>query len=114
MGVMFIARGSKKRRKNDVWKKSGGVCAHCGRKISSINRTVEHYVPRSEGGGYDRRNLIPLCKKCNQSRASNNIDPWEYYLFAPRQALIDCCAYATEFYDNRRTLSDYNDQKKIS
>ena len=32
-----------------VWKKSDGVCAHCGKAVSSRNRTVDHYVPKSKG-----------------------------------------------------------------
>ncbi|MCR5058795.1 MAG: HNH endonuclease [Clostridiales bacterium] len=37
--------------------------------------TIDHFVPRSLGGTFDRRNLMPLCKDCNKERKSDYIDP---------------------------------------
>lgn len=79
-----------------VWKKSDGVCAHCGKAVSSRNRTVDHYVPKSKGGGFDIRNLLPLCKTCNSERGNTEIDPKEYYKYVSELAIRQCLKYERE------------------
>ena len=85
-----------RRRKDDVWKKSNGRCAHCG-KETKRSRTVDHYIPKSRGGGYDRRNLAPLCKTCNRERGSQEVIPREYYKYLSEWALDELEEYEREF-----------------
>ena len=61
---------SAKNWKSIIWAKSNGVCAHCGKPSTSSDRTVDHVIPQILGGGNDPRNLMPLCRRCNASRAS--------------------------------------------
>ena len=73
-------RGKKSKRNKTIWKKSNGVCAHCGNKLyGGRNQTIDHVLPRSRGGGFDQRNLMPLCRKCNKLKMSELIDIKEYY-----------------------------------
>lgn len=38
--------------KEDVLKKSGGICAHCGKPIYiGYQFSVDHYIPLTKGGG---------------------------------------------------------------
>lgn len=85
-----------RRRKDDVWKKSNGRCAHCG-KETKRSRTVDHYIPKSRGGGYDRKNLAPLCKTCNRERGSQEVNPREYYKYLSEWALDELEEYEREF-----------------
>ena len=89
---MSYSRG-KAYRRILVWKKTGGRCAHCGKKASSKNQTIDHFIPKSEFGTYDLRNLMPLCYACNHDRGSRVIDPYKYYSFAPKSIINDCVAY---------------------
>ena len=100
----MVNNKSKSDRCKLVWKKTNGVCAHCGNPASNRTRTVDHYVPRSGGGGYDIRNLMPLCKSCNVSRENFKIDPYQYYKFAPRAVIDQCVAYEKEFDDSHRSM----------
>lgn len=88
-----------------VWKKTGDVCAHCGRPASRQSRTVDHFIPRSQGGGYDIRNLMPLCETCNKERGSSHINPFEFYRYAPKSEIFKCIEYAEDFKDGRRSMS---------
>lgn len=88
-----------------VWQKSNGVCSHCGKPTSSRNRTVDHYVPRSKGGGFDIRNLLPLCVACNKARMSDDIDPIIFYKYASDSAIEDCLAYEKEFISKRVSMT---------
>ena len=88
-----------------VWAKTKGVCAHCGNPSSGKGRTVDHYVPRSYDGGYDIRNLMPLCRKCNTARANEPIDPFEFYKYAPEEYILQCIEYEDEHKSKRRNYN---------
>ena len=89
-----------------LWEKTGGLCAHCGRPASSRTRTVDHFIPRSKGGGYDIRNLMPLCQDCNKARGTKWINPYSFYKYAPDSLCRKCLDYAEELKYKHRTMSD--------
>ena len=95
---------SKKTLKQNIWKKTGGICAHCGKPAHGKAATVDHFVPRSSGGGFDQRNLLPLCKNCNQNRRSDSINPTIYYKYAPVEAIEECLEYEKEFLTQRTNI----------
>ena len=88
-----------------VWKKTNGICAHCGKFTVAHNRTVDHYIPRSDHGGYDIRNLMPLCQSCNYVRGSARIDPFVFYSYAKRSDILACLDYEQELIASRRSMS---------
>lgn len=97
---------SKVTRKALVWKKTGGICAHCGRKASSRSQTIDHYIPKSWGGSYDLRNLMPLCSDCNVKRGSRPINPYSFYKYASKSEVNKCKAYEDEFNFKYRSMGD--------
>lgn len=98
-----------RRRKEDVWKKSSGRCAHCGRETKR-GRTVDHYIPKSRGGGYDRRNLVPLCSACNRARGSKKIKPREYYSYMNEWAFRELEEYEREFIASHKRMESDEDE----
>ncbi len=96
---------TKPERKRIVWKKTGGVCAHCGRQATGIRQTIDHYVPLSMGGGFDLRNLMPLCKKCNGSKSSVEVSVESYYVFAPQEVIEDCLEYKKEWEERGKSAA---------
>ena len=88
---------SKSLRRKEVWKKTNGLCAHCGRKVSERYKTIDHFIPKIEGGTNDMKNLIPLCKHCNTSKAFNIINPIDYYIYLPEKYINDCLSYKRRF-----------------
>jgi len=64
---------------NDIYDKTGGRCACCGKKLAFINYglgggarakgrwEVAHGRPRALGGSDGFRNLWPMCVDCNRS-----------------------------------------------
>jgi 5-methylcytosine-specific restriction endonuclease McrA len=61
----------------------GGRCVYCAKplKAEADNSqpvevmTVEHIVPRVDGGGDIIANLCPACDRCNADRASHPLRP---------------------------------------
>ncbi len=70
-----MGRREKKRNlKTEVWKKTNGICAICGKMIPDDKRTIDHFLPKYHGGTDDFRNLVPLCKTCNKRKGSRITD----------------------------------------
>ena len=88
---------SKQDRLRQVWSKTNGICAHCGKPSTGIDRTIDHVIPQVFGGGSDPRNLMPLCKRCNSDRASGEIIPETYYKYALPYALDELSSYIREW-----------------
>lgn len=98
-------RRTKSDRRKDIWKKTNGLCAHCGKEVSSTSQTVDHIIPKSMGGGDDQRNLMPLCKRCNGSRENNKIELDTFYGFAQSWAISDAESYIFEWKMSRTNQS---------
>lgn len=98
-----MSRFDRNKRKRDVWEKTHGRCAHCGKYASGYDRTIDHVIPKSQGGTYDLRNLMPLCRECNWKRGSRIINPETFYRYAPYYAIRQCITYQKIY--NRRVLT---------
>jgi hypothetical protein len=44
----------------------------CSAAVWPRDRTVEHLLPRSRGGGDAPHNLLPACRACNRARRSQS------------------------------------------
>ena len=56
----------------EVWARDGGHCVWCSTPVWPRDRTVEHLLPRSRGGGDGPHNLLPACRACNRARRSQS------------------------------------------
>ena len=75
-----------KSERKEIYNKTNGHCALCGKHISLENMTIDHIVPVSKGGTNEMSNLQPTCLVCN--RIKQDILPqefmnkiWEIFLF---------------------------------
>lgn len=62
-------------------------CAYCGNPpIDDKSLTVDHVKPKARGGEDRTSNCVPACKKCNNSKGSQNWIEWfsrqEFYSIA--------------------------------
>lgn len=59
-----------------LYERDNWECAYCGRgprdkrnhRQAQVVLTLDHLVPRSQGGDNSARNLVTACKSCNSSR----------------------------------------------
>ena len=54
--------------KNDLYGQQAGDCNGCGEHFRIRNLTVDHILPRSQGGTDHPRNLQLLCQACNSTK----------------------------------------------
>jgi hypothetical protein len=48
-------------------------CVYCG---SNHDLTLDHVIPKARGGHNITSNVVPACRKCNQSKGSNHWLTW--------------------------------------
>ena len=77
-----------------ILRDTGYRCAHCNILLKNTREddfSIEHVVPLRKGGSNNPRNLIALCKDCNEAKQDDIIDPKEYYTYAPEWKLKEVC-----------------------
>lgn len=67
-----------KEEKEYILSKTGGRCAHCGKKLTIKTVEKDHSIPWSKGGPSDVENIVPLCRECNKSKADIVYEPSKY------------------------------------
>lgn len=58
---------------SEIYRGYIGPCAYC----NAIDKlTVDHIVPRSKGGTYNKTNVAMVCGQCNNDKADQDLDDW--------------------------------------
>ena len=55
-------------RKN-IWIRDEGRCQYCLKYVSSKDFTLDHVMPRKDGGKTTWSNVVTCCSNCNQKKA---------------------------------------------
>ena len=67
-----------RKQRTEILASCGNRCARCGKRFT-WDATIEHVIPLSKGGTYDPENLVALCKKCNQEKSDDIVNPAAFY-----------------------------------
>lgn len=70
-----------KEEKEYILSKTGGRCAHCGKKLSIKTMQKDHSIPWSKGGVSDVENIVPLCAECNKKKSDRVLSPDKYFKY---------------------------------
>ena len=70
--VELTPKLAKKRFRDDIYKAWDNECGYCGSTATSL----DHIVPRFRSGFSCRHNLVPCCRRCNQDKASSEMETW--------------------------------------
>lgn len=60
-----MPRGDVKFNRRNIYARDNNLCQYCGRKFSSSELSLDHVVPRAQGGGDSWENVVCCCVKCN-------------------------------------------------
>ncbi len=55
-----------------VFRRDNYVCQYCGNE--SLNLTIDHIIPRHQGGGHVWENVTSACPRCNHRKAGRTPD----------------------------------------
>ena len=60
-----LPRNEVKLNRRNIFARDHNRCQYCGKKYSSSELSLDHVVPRSQGGGASWANLVCCCVRCN-------------------------------------------------
>ena len=63
---------AKRRYRQSIYEAWDYCCGYCGEEATSL----DHIVPRFKSGSNNRNNLVPACRRCNQNKASSDVEEW--------------------------------------
>lgn len=61
--------------RSNIFLRDGNKCQYCGEVFDKRMLTVDHVVPRSQGGVDSWDNLVTSCSPCNTLKGSNKVNP---------------------------------------
>jgi 5-methylcytosine-specific restriction endonuclease McrA len=65
LGYHRIPRQEVKLNRRNIFARDHNTCQYCGRKFSTSDLSLDHVVPRSQGGGNSWQNIVCCCLRCN-------------------------------------------------
>jgi len=60
-----LPRQKVKFNRRNIFARDGNRCQYCGRKFATSELSLDHVVPRSQGGRATWENIVCACVKCN-------------------------------------------------
>ena len=101
--------------KKNVFVRDKQTCVFCGKYIEKLeNCTVDHVIPRSQGGRSTWKNCCTACKKCNHKKADRTPSQANMRMrYQPYQPTIsEYIQYFTKKYGVKELLEDLNNPPK--
>lgn len=68
LGYDRLPRQEVKLNRRNIFARDHNRCQYCGGSFSSSELSLDHVVPRSQGGGSSWQNLVCCCVKCNSKK----------------------------------------------
>ncbi len=60
-----LPRTGVKLNRRNLYARDGNRCQYCGKRFSTTELSLDHVIPRSQGGGTTWENVVCACIRCN-------------------------------------------------
>ena len=68
LGYDRLPRQTVKLNRRNIYARDGNLCQYCGHKFPTSELTLDHVLPRSQGGISSWENLVCACVACNSRK----------------------------------------------
>jgi len=68
LGYDRLPRQTVKLNRRNLYARDHNRCQYCGKHFPTKELTIDHVVPRVQGGGHSWMNLVCACVKCNAKK----------------------------------------------
>jgi len=65
LGYDKLPRQDVKFNRRNIYARDGNKCQYCGKKMPTTELSLDHVVPKSQGGKSTWENIVCCCVKCN-------------------------------------------------
>jgi 5-methylcytosine-specific restriction endonuclease McrA len=86
LGYDRLPKQHVKLNRRNLFARDGNRCQYCGRTFPTQELSIDHVVPRTQGGGESWENLVCSCVKCNAKKGGRT----------PAQARMDLIKKPTQ------------------
>lgn len=69
--------------KRNVFLRDNFTCQYCAKKVVGKDLTIDHVIPRANGGKTTYMNCVAACKKCNSKKDCNSLEEANMNLIRP-------------------------------
>ncbi|MDY7109195.1 MAG: HNH endonuclease [Planctomycetota bacterium] len=84
-GYDRLPRQEVKLNRRNIYARDGNRCQYCGRHFGTRELTIDHVVPRVQGGEHTWDNLVCACISCNTRKGGRTPDEANVRLIRPPQ-----------------------------
>jgi hypothetical protein len=74
LGYDKLPRQDVKFNRRNIFARDGSKCQYCGKKFSTVDLSLDHVIPRSQGGKSTWENIVCCCVKCNVKKGGRTPD----------------------------------------
>src|ERR1044072_5752757 len=79
-GIMCNNRNKRKHGSKKKRRLGSDKCWYCGKKLLSIEVTIDHVVPKALGGSNLKDNKVIACRKCNEDKGMIDLEQYRAHL----------------------------------
>lgn len=69
-----LPKGFVKLNRRNLFARDENRCQYCGRRFPTSELSIDHVIPRSQGGGTSWANVVCACVKCNVRKGGRTPD----------------------------------------
>jgi 5-methylcytosine-specific restriction endonuclease McrA len=74
LGYDKLPRQDVKFNRRNIFARDSNRCQYCGKKFSTVDLSLDHVTPRSQGGRSTWDNIVCCCVKCNVKKGGRTPD----------------------------------------
>jgi 5-methylcytosine-specific restriction endonuclease McrA len=110
LGYDKLPRQDVKFNRRNIYARDGNRCQYCGKKMPSTELSLDHVVPRSQGGKSSWENIVCCCVRCNVKKGGRTPDQARMHLITkpvkPRRSPVINIRLADERYSSWKQFLD--------
>ena len=97
-------------------KKNTQLCFYCGKKMSRLNKTVDHIIPIKKSGSNNIDNVVICCRKCNNIKGGYTLyelieQMKKRYRFADEKTRVKIISEISKWERSREKLAKMKEKK---
>ena len=105
-----LPRQEVKFNRRNIYARDGNRCQYCGKRTSTTELSLDHVVPKSQGGHSTWENVVCCCVRCNVKKGGRTPDQAHMHLVArpvkPKRSPVINIRLADERYSSWKQFLD--------
>jgi 5-methylcytosine-specific restriction endonuclease McrA len=110
LGYDKLPRQDVKFNRRNIYARDGNRCQYCGKRMPTTELSLDHIVPRSQGGRSSWENIVCCCVKCNVRKGGRTPDQAHMHLIVkpvkPKRSPVINLRLADERYSSWKQFLD--------